>query len=588
MAGSPIGGGGEDRPHWSDFCEKHARVAAAEFAHNYQLFVADHRDLARTVDFAEFGRRFADVFQEHFGSEVRRRIDEVGARPLSTASNGGGSQEPLGAAAPRSMAKTPSSATSSQDNLRSLSVNHEDYSDLSEGEASPKAHHRLFFRRLSFKGLKRGKGLFHKQHSDELELSSHAPPHHHHHGERRSKGDKHHHHDKAKLTKVTAEHVKEGLVNYVSGENIDGRQKWEKCRLVLVKTIAGYLLEFYAPPKSLRPRSGVFCFLIHDARETTALEMPDHENTFVLKASAKADHNIEYVVEANDADSMKSWLSTIRYCMRHLGDTFDDSVPKLATSPSESLARLREQHSNPKKVPAETTAVAAAAGDAATRTTAAASVDAIVALPPAAPSVVAISGGGGSGGGETALPLATVEGGASSSGGEGGGTGSGGGGGGGDLYQSLREYPWFHGTLSRSDAAQLVLREGPLGHGVFLVRQSETRKGECVLTFNFQGRAKHLRMTLNPEEQCRVQHLWFETIFDMLEYFRMHPIPLESGGSSDVTLTDFVLAPGTNGSTEGDLLTYSGSVRLHSSSLDNLQAAHLPHGRAVENTYSFV
>lgn len=585
MAGSPSGGGGgEDRPHWSDFCEKHARVAAAEFAHNYQLFVADHRDLGRTVDFAEFGRRFADVFQEHFGAEVRRRIDEVGgARPLSTASNGGGSQEPLGAAAPRSVAKTPSSAASSQDNLRSLSVNHEDYSDLSEGEASPKAHHRLFFRRLSFKGLKRGKGLFHKQHSDELELSSHAPPHHHHHhGERRSKSDKHHHHDKAKLTKILAEHVKEGLVNYVSGENIDGRQKWEKCRLVLVKTIGGYLLEFYAPPKSIRPRSGVFCFLIHDARETTALEMPDHENTFVLKA----DHNIEYVVEAHDADSMKSWLSTIRYCMRHLGDTFDDSVrPKLATSPSESLARLREQHSNPKKVPAETTAVTAAS-DSATRTTAG-SGDTSVALPPA-PSVVAISGGGGSGGGETASPLAVETGGggggASSSGGEGGAAGSGGG----DLYQSLREYPWFHGTLSRSDAAQLVLREGPLGHGVFLVRQSETRKGECVLTFNFQGRAKHLRMTLNPEEQCRVQHLWFETIFDMLEYFRMHPIPLESGGSSDVTLTDFVLAPGTNGSTEGDLLTYSGSVRLHSASLDNLQAAHLPHGRAVENTYSFV
>ncbi len=54
--------------------------------------------------------------------------------------------------------------------------------------------------------------------------------------------------------------------------------------------------------------------------------------------------------------------------------------------------------------------------------------------------------------------------------------------------RTLSQHPWFHGMISRNIATNLVLNGNITGQ--YLVRQSESREGDFVLTYNCHNRAK--------------------------------------------------------------------------------------------------
>ncbi|NXJ90283.1 SH2B2 protein, partial [Corythaixoides concolor] len=509
-------------PDWREFCELHAQAAAVDFAQKFCQFLKENPHYDTPGAETSFSHHFAANFLDIFSLEVSRVFVSDSPTNMDAPLGAGRYLSPAQQAQARKVSSYGQSRSSEDVSIHAA--------------AKPKFKKGFSLRNMSLCVVDGMKEMWHRKSSPEP--GAEAAP-----GSRRAErepwpaggkepGDpreKWTH--KLRLSKVPSSKVelvdiqREGTLRYMVADdtNCVGSSQWQKCRLLLRKAVKvegeRFLLEFYVPPKG--DPAGLWTVLYPEG-----VAGPPAQPDAVLRCF-QVENGAEYILETIDSLQKHSWVADIQDCIDP-GDSGDDielascaqgaCLPGRVSSCScEFLADDVPRPPDRCPLPgAHNTATATAVptphgrgrdslGELLTHVPLESFLQTLESSPPTSGHLT----------GEDSKAEAEI---------------------------NLSDFPWFHGTLSRIKAAQLVLFGGARSHGLFVIRQSETRPGEYVLTFNFQGKAKHLRLSLNESGQCHVQHLWFQTIFDMLRHFHTHPIPLESGGAADITLRSYVVA----------------------------------------------
>ncbi|GFN96601.1 Sh2b adapter protein 2 [Plakobranchus ocellatus] len=336
MAG--VGSDGEGESMTVDFCEKQASSSAQNFVHNFLAFDRNNPVIGRTRDPYEYAKKFTEFFLRSFDYEYRRSsIHNVNNHHTEVNSVA----EAHGASPAEVISTRTSEIVPHNGNDHAHAGDYERDQSPERGLSPSRKPNKGILRRFSFKSIRRSK-LFKQGTTSEDGVEPPSP-----HSRSKHKSKKE---GKNRIANAHQDVHKEGIVNVLTGEDARGRSRWEKTRLVLLKTQSGFQMEFFSPPKSLKPRTGLFCFLITEVRETTALEMPDKENTFVIKGEG----TIEYVVEASDPEDLRSWLREIQNCLQQnqfpaTAEGIASMRPRLPTAPSGSIERKDQPPLSPQQ-----------------------------------------------------------------------------------------------------------------------------------------------------------------------------------------------------------------------------------------------
>ncbi|XP_033692784.1 SH2B adapter protein 3 isoform X1 [Tursiops truncatus] len=519
---------------WSEFCELHAVAAARELARQYWLFAREHPHHAPLR--AELvSLQFTDLFQRYFCREVRegRAPGLSGTRAAAPARDYRETGRGTPAKAEVSPAEPGPAAPAPAPGLPKARS--------SEELAPPRPACSLQHLRHSLRHI------FRHRSAGELPAAPSAAA-----GEA---GEAPARPGLARkllpwslAREPPPEALKEATLRYSLADeaSMDSGARWQRGRLALRRAGpdgADRLLELFDPPKSSKPKLQAACSSIQEIRRCTRLEMPDNLYTFVLKVKDRTD----IIFEVGDEQQLNSWMAELRECA---------GQGRLSTDPEMHIpSALEPGTSNSPRGSTDSLNQGEGSGPLSSG---------VSELSPGhkahtkdhrylSPSLSGASPGG-------LLDPACQK-----------------------TDHFLSCYPWFHGPISRVKAAQLVQLQGPDAHGVFLVRQSETRRGEYVLTFNFQGIAKHLRLSLTERGQCRVQHLHFPSVVDMLHHFQRSPIPLECGAACDVRLSSYVVVVSQPpGSSNTVLFPFSLSRWDSELGLPHLSASGCPRGLGPE------